>query len=244
MAREVRQLVARDVLRAEVVGSQQVGLHGGGKLGKFVVIIVGHNLVMIQGHPIETYIAEGAIAEVDGLAVVVTGPDEHVMGVGDEPVTQCGRPVVRHVQVMVNSDFIVGTVHHKGKVCPFSGGYRYARINGKRMSRGGSGGVETQRLTLGASAEKLIAGTFVAGTLHGHVAFADIARRGGIGLVAHPAGQGKALAGGNVEVAVMRDAHVLVGAVEGDVVGRLRQGSDSHHHQGKEGKGLFHGVRC
>ena len=41
-------------------------------------------------------------------------------------------------------------------------------------------------------------------------------------------------------VAVMRDAHVLVDAVEGDVMGRLRQGSDSHHHQGKEGKGLFH----
>ena len=93
------------------------------------MIIIGHEILIGQWHSVKAHIAEGAIAIIGGLTIAVACPDEHVVRIGDCPAVHGCRPIVVGVEVVVNLYDVVGTVHHKGEVHPFTGGYSHSRVN-------------------------------------------------------------------------------------------------------------------
>ena len=197
---------------------------------------VNTNLVGVQCHMVESHIAERAIAEISWLTTTVARPDEHIMGVGHGPVVHWCHPTTVGLTIVINTNLVIRTIHHKCKVHPLPCWHRDTRINRQSMTRCGCWRIKSQGLSCTTRAKELIPRAFTAGTLHRHIAFADIAWITGIGLVAHPPRDREALVGSDVEVFVMRDTHVLVSTVESDVMGRLGKCPSQSRQQNSESK--------
>ena len=205
---------------------------------------VNTNLISIQCQLVEPHIAERAVAEISWLSAIVACPYKQVVRVGHSPIVHCRRPTTVGLAVMIYADFVVGAVHDEGKVHPLPCRHGDTRVDRKSMTRSLGGRVEAQRLPHTPRAKELITRAFASSTLHRHIALAHITRIIGISFVAHPSRKGKTLVGSDVEVFVMRNAHVLVGAVECDVMGRLCKCSSQSHQQDSKSKEFLHGNRC
>ena len=203
-------------------------IHGCREFIRISQFHVKGDFVRIERHAVETDVAKRAVAKVGRYSAAVARPDKHIMRVGHGPVADCRRPSTVGLAIMINPNLVEVAVHDEREVHPLPCRHRDTRINRQGMTRSRSRRVEAQRLPRASRAKKLITRAF-ASRLCRHVALAHITRKTGIGLVAHPSCNGKTLVCSDIEVFVMGYDHVLVGAVESDVMCGLRE--SGHHNR-------------
>ena len=203
---------------------------------------VKSDFIRVERHAIETDVAKRAVAKVGRYSAAVASSNKHIMRVGHGPVADCRRPCAVGLAIVVNPNLVEVAVHDECEMHPLPCRHRDARINRQGMTRSRSRRVEAQRLSRASRTKELITRTFVA-RLCRHIAFADITWERGISLIAHPSRNGETLVCSDIEVFVMRNDHILVGAVESDVMRGLREGSRHSRQQGDKGKDFLHGDR-
>ena len=203
-------------------------MHGCREFIRISQFHVKGDFIRVECHAVKTDVAKRAVAKVGRYSAAVACPDKHIMRVGHGPITDCRRPCAVGLAIVINPNLVEVAVHDEREVHPLPCRHRDTRINRQGMTRSRSRRVEAQRLACTSRAKKLITRAFAA-RLRRHVALAHITRKTGIGLVAHPSSHGETLVCSDIEVFVMRNDHILVGAIESDVMCGLRE--SGHHNR-------------
>ena len=124
ISREVSQLVAVDVGGGEVVGCNQVVLHGLGEATQIAVVQVDADFRGAECHIVETHVAKRTVAIIGRLSAIVACPDENIMRIGDQSQDLRNKLIVDGIvawmaaQVMTNVASMIGLIPLTGVTLP------------------------------------------------------------------------------------------------------------------------------